>query len=75
MKAAQGHVTLRHGRCEEVVLEEIAPDRRAPILQAYLHRAPGARAHVPVHKDAPLSEFELVAPRFPVFRVVTQPEK
>jgi hypothetical protein len=33
-------------------------------------RAPNAQTHVPVDKDAPLEEFERVAPRFPVFRVV-----
>jgi len=35
-----------------------------------LGRAPNARTHVPVDKDAPLEEFERVAPRLPVFRVV-----
>lgn len=70
VKAAGGEVTLRHGRREEVRLEEVAPDRRAPVLKAYLKRAPGARAYLPVHKDAPLAEFERVAARFPVFRVV-----
>jgi hypothetical protein len=44
-------------------------DERAPILRAYLQRAPGARPHVPVNKDAPLAEFEKVATAFPVFRV------
>ena len=70
VKAAGGKVTLRHGRREEVRLEEVAADRRAPVLKAYLVRAPGARGHLPVHKDAPLSEFEKVAAQFPVFRVV-----
>ena len=70
VRAADGNVTLRHRRREEVRLEEIAADRRAPVLKAYLKRAPGARAHLPIHKDAPLSEFERVAARFPVFRVV-----
>ena len=69
VKAAGGNVTLRHGRREEVRLEEVAPDRRAPVLKAYLKRAPGARAHLPIDKDAPLAEFERVSPRFPVFRV------
>jgi hypothetical protein len=41
-----------------------------PVLKAYLKRAPGARPHLPIHKDAPLSEFEQVSSRFPVFRVV-----
>ncbi|HEX2739098.1 MAG TPA: hypothetical protein VHM69_01525 [Rubrobacter sp.] len=70
VREAGGDVTLRHGRREEVRLEEIPPDRRAPVLKAYLKRAPGARAHLPVDKDAPLEEFERVSPRFPVFRVV-----
>jgi hypothetical protein len=55
---------------EEVQLEEVLAGRRAPILKAYLQRAPGARPHVPVNKDAPLAEFEKVAAEFPVFRIV-----
>lgn len=70
VRAAGGHAALRHGRREQVRLEEVAPERRAPVLKAYLARAPGARAHVPVHKDAPLAEFERVAPRFPIFRIL-----
>jgi hypothetical protein len=72
VKAADGHVTLRHGRREQVHLEEVPVDRRAPLLKAYLKRAPGARPHLPVNKDAPLSEFEQVAAQFPVFRVVPE---
>jgi hypothetical protein len=71
VKAAGGHVTLRHGRREEARLEEVAADRRAPVLKAYLRRAPGARPHLPIDKDAPLSEFDRVAAQFPVFRVVS----
>jgi F420H(2)-dependent quinone reductase len=70
VRAERGNVTLRHGRREEVCLEEVTADRRAPVLKAYLKRAPGARSHLPIHKDAPLPEFERVASRFPVFRVV-----
>lgn len=69
-KAAGGNVTLRHGIREEVHLEELPAEQRAPVLKAYLKRAPGARPHLPIHKDAPLSEFEQVAHQFPVFRVV-----
>jgi hypothetical protein len=68
--AAGGDAVLRHGLREEVRLEEVVADRRAGVLKAYLKRAPGARVHVPVDKDAPLAEFERVARRFPVFRVV-----
>jgi deazaflavin-dependent oxidoreductase (nitroreductase family) len=72
VKAANGYVTLRHGRREEVRLKEVPADRRAPVLKAYLRRAPGARPHMPIQKDAPLSEFEKIAARFPVFRVVPE---
>lgn len=65
VKAAGGNVTLRHGGREEVRLEEVTADQRAPVLKAYLKRAPGARPHLPIHKDAPLSEFERVSLSFP----------
>ena len=70
VRAAGGDVTIRHGRREEARLEEVAPDLRACVLQAYLKRASNARAHLPVDKDAPLAEFEHVSSGFPVFRVV-----
>jgi len=70
VRAAGGNVTIRHGGYEEVRLEEVPVNRRAPILKAYLKRAPGARPHIPIRKDAPLSEFEQVSSKFPVFRVV-----
>lgn len=69
-KAAGGKVTLRHGRREDVHLEELPTDQRAPVLKVYLKRALGARPHVPIDKDAPLSKFEQVAAQFPVFRIV-----
>lgn len=72
VRAAGGDVTLRHGRREEARLEEVVVDRRAPVLRIYLERAPNARAHLPVPKDAPLAEFERVAGQFPVFRVVSR---
>jgi hypothetical protein len=71
VRAAGGKVALRRGRREEVHLEEVVvPDLRAPVLKAYLERASNANAHMPIGKDAPLAEFERVAPRFPVFRIV-----
>lgn len=69
VRSAGGDATLRHGHREEVRLEEVAPERRAPVLKAYLGRAPNARTHIPVDKDAPLAAFEQVAGRFPVFRI------
>lgn len=76
VRAAGGHATLRHGRTEQVQLRELAVEKRAPVLKAYLGLAPGARPHIPVDKNAPLEEFEQVAAQIPVFRLVSsQPGK
>lgn len=72
VNAAGGEATLLHGRRERVRLENVPVAQRPAILKAYLQRAPGARPHVAVHKDAPLSEFERVAGQYPVFRVVPE---
>jgi len=71
VRAAGGRAVLRSKGREEIRLEEVPTDRRAPILKAYLHRAPGARPHVPVSKDAPLAEFEKLAPAYPVFHITS----
>ncbi|HEY2990048.1 MAG TPA: nitroreductase/quinone reductase family protein [Candidatus Binatia bacterium] len=71
VRAAGGKAVLRSGGREEVQLEEVPTDQRAPILKAYLQRAPGARPHVPVNKDAALAEFQKMAAAFPVFRVAS----
>src|SRR5262249_19231181 len=69
VRAAGGRAVLRSGGREEVQLEEVPTEQRAPILRADLRRAPGERLHVAVNKDAPIGEFEKVAGEFPVFRV------
>jgi len=69
VRAAHGDVVLLHGRREAVHLEEVPAVRRAPILKAYLQRAPGARPHIPVDKDAPIEKFEETAEQYPVFCV------
>jgi deazaflavin-dependent oxidoreductase (nitroreductase family) len=71
VRAAGGRAVLRSGGREEIQLEEVPTDQRAPILRAYLQRAPGARPHVPVNKDAALAEFQKVAAAFPVFRLAS----
>ena len=71
VRAAGGRAVIRSGGREEVQLVEVPADQRAPILRAYLQRAPGARPHVPVNKDAALAEFQRVAPAFPVFRLAS----
>ena len=70
VRAAGGRAVLRSGGREEIRLEELPAGQRAPILKAYLQRAPGARPHLPVSKDAALAEFQRVAAEFPVFRLV-----
>lgn len=70
VRAAGGHAVLRHGRAEHVRLEELEIGKRPPVLKDYLRRAPGARPHIPIDEDAPLEEFEAIAERFPVFRVL-----
>lgn len=71
VRAAGGRAVLRSGGREEVQLTELPADRRAPILQAYLQRADGARPHMPIDKKAPLAAFEQIAANYPVFRVTT----
>ena len=70
LRAADGRAVLRHRRTEHVRLKEVPVERRAPILKAYLKRAPGARPHVAVDLHAPLAAFEAIAVGIPVFRVL-----
>lgn len=72
VRAASGRAVFRSGGREGILLEEVPADQRAPILKAYLQRAPGARPHVPISKDATLAEFEKIAAAFPVFRVLSK---
>ena len=71
-RASAGAAVVRHGTTEEVRLEDVPMSRRAPILKAYLQVAPGARPHFDISRDAPLAEFEKVAARYPVFRIVAK---
>ena len=70
IRAAQGRAVLRAGHRTEIRLVDVPVEQRAPIIKAYLKRAPGARPHIPVDKDAPLSAFEAVASKYPAFRIV-----
>jgi hypothetical protein len=74
VRASGGHAMLRHGDSEPVMLEEVDIDHRAPILRCYLQRAPGARAHIPVDRRAPVEEFERIAAQYPVFRIMPAKE-
>src|SRR5262249_27798760 len=69
IRATNGDAVLCYGPREEVTLREIPVNDRGPILKSYLARAPGARPHFDIPWDAPLSDFERVASRYPVFEV------
>ena len=69
LRAAGGKAVLRHGVREDVTLDEVEAGGRAAIIKAYLRIAPGARPHIPLDMDAPLAEFEQIAPNFPVFKI------
>ena len=75
IKVAGGKATLRHGIIEKVFLEEVNVQERGAIIKAYLQIAPGARPHIPVNKDAPITAFEEVALKIPVFKVNAESNK
>lgn len=70
VRAAEGSAVIVAGWRHPVRLVEVPAKLRAAILKAYLRRAPGARPHIPVDKDAPLAAFEAIADGFPVFEVL-----
>ena len=60
---------LRHGRRQSVRLVEVPVSERAPVLKEYVRTALSGRRHFPVAPGAPLSEFDTIADRYPVFRI------
>ncbi|GIF45069.1 nitroreductase/quinone reductase family protein [Actinoplanes xinjiangensis] len=73
VRAAGGHAVIHHGKSENVLLTDVDPDARAPILRRYLAVAPGARPHMAVDPRAPLPDFDHVAAQYPVFHVTHDP--
>lgn len=69
VRAAGGAAFVKRGRSRPVVLREIPPAQRAPILQAWCQIATSGRQHLPIAPDAPLADFEAIAPDYPVFRI------
>jgi hypothetical protein len=69
VRAAAGHAVLLRRGAHDCHLVEVPVAERAPIIKRYLQKAPGGRPHIPVDRRAPLSDFEAIAPRCPVFRV------
>jgi hypothetical protein len=69
VRAADGRAVLRRSRSEAVRLIEVPVRDRAAVLRRYVAASPRARAHIPVSRRAPASEFEALAADLPVFRV------
>jgi len=69
---AAGEAVLRHGKPEAVRLEELPAGERAAIIQAYLKKTQRATGqHFGVKAEAGIEEFEGIASRHPVFRIVS----
>jgi hypothetical protein len=71
VRAAHGHVTLVRRTSVSCLLVEVPVDQRAPIIKRYVNQVPGARPHIPVERHADIADFEVIAPDFPVFRIVS----
>jgi F420H(2)-dependent quinone reductase len=69
VRAARGQVILRHGRGMACRLREVPVSDRPAVLKRYLQQVPGARPHLPVSQHAGVSDFDAIAPRYPVFLV------
>jgi hypothetical protein len=68
---AAGEGTIVRGGSRRVRLEELPVEQRAPIIQAYLkENAWVTQREFGVSPKAPIEEFQRIADRHPVFRVV-----
>ncbi|TMB68501.1 MAG: nitroreductase family deazaflavin-dependent oxidoreductase, partial [Chloroflexi bacterium] len=69
VKAAGGQVVLKRRKSEQVRLQEVPVEQRAPIIQAYLKKtARVTKREFGIEPDAPSDEFQRIAPDHPVFR-------
>ena len=64
-----GKAFIKRGRSRPVMLTEIPPGERAPILKAWCQVATSGRHHLPVSHDAPVLAFDAIAADYPVFRI------
>jgi deazaflavin-dependent oxidoreductase (nitroreductase family) len=77
MRADDGRVALRHGRRRtDVVLREVSPDERAPILQTWYRTTSASsppRRHFGLGRHATIEDFERLAASHAVFRCLNPP--
>ena len=69
VEAANGGAVIRQGRRRPVHLVAVPPEQRAPILREYVRIASSGRQHFPLPVGTPLSDFEAIAGRYPVYRI------
>jgi deazaflavin-dependent oxidoreductase (nitroreductase family) len=70
VRAAGGEVVIQRAGRKRARLEELPAEQRAPIIKKYLgENAMVTRRQFEMDPKAPLSEFEGIADRHPVFRI------
>ena len=69
VRATDGAALVKRGRRHRVMLIEIPPGQRAPILKAWCQIATSGRRHLPVAYNSPVASFEAIAADYPVFRI------
>ena len=69
VEAAEGDAVIRQGRRRRVHLLLVPPEQRAAVLREYVRIAPSGRQHFPLPVGAPLSDFDAIAERYPVYRI------
>ena len=69
VEAAHGDAVIRQGCRRRVRLVAVPSEQRAPILREYVRIALSGRQHFPLPVGAPLSDFEAIAERYPVYRI------
>jgi hypothetical protein len=74
VRAMNGAVYIQRVVTRPVVLTEIPPAQRAPVLKAWCQIATSGRRHLPVPYDAPVPAFEAIAGDYPIFRIDAVPE-
>lgn len=68
-RAANEVELTRAGRTTHYAIEEIGPDKAAPVLRQYLRTTPVVKGYFDATADAPLKEFAAEASRHPVFQL------
>ncbi len=71
VRAADGEAVIRRRGGQKIRLEEVPAEERATIIKAYLAKtAKATRQHFGVDPKAEIAEFEAIAARHPVFRIM-----